>query len=104
MKALSRETVLLGMVCTADLALTALLISTGRFTEANPLLAHYLEYGLGVMCLVKLGSYTVPLALAEWYRRQKPEFVTMLLRATLFLYVAGYFAGILAVNIQHLRL
>ena len=101
MNALARETLLLGLVCSADLLLTAILISTGRFTEANPILAHYLQYGLGAMCLVKLASYTVPLALAEWYRQYKPEFVTRLLRVTLFLYVAGYLAGITAVNIKH---
>jgi hypothetical protein len=104
MNALSRETLLLGSICTADLVLTAALISTGYFTEANPLLAHYLQYGLGAMCLVKLGSYVIPLALAEWYRRHKPDFVTMLLRVTIYLYVAGYLLGIAMVNGRYLSL
>ena len=101
---MARETMGLGLVCSADLALTAYLISTGRFTEANPILAHYLQYGLGVMCLVKLLSYVLPLALAEWYRRQRPEFVTLLLRATLFLYIAGYVMGVAWVNMRHIIL
>jgi hypothetical protein len=104
MNAVARETLLLGLVCSADLALTAYLISTGLYTEANPLLAHYLEYGLGVMCVVKLFSYMVPLALAEWYRRYRPEFVTMLLRVTLGLYVTGYVVGVFVINMRHLIL
>ncbi|MBW3623178.1 MAG: hypothetical protein KY468_07175 [Armatimonadetes bacterium] len=102
MNVLSRETLLLGLICSADLVLTAVLISTGHFTEGNPILAHYLEYGLGMMCLVKLGSYVVPLALAEWYRQYRPDFVARLLRVTLCLYVVGYVTGIFFVNIKHI--
>ena len=102
MTALARETVFLALVCTADLVLTAYLISTGLFTEANPILAYYLEYGLGTMCLVKLASFVVPLALAEWYRRHRPEFVRGLLRVVLCLYITGYFAGVTAINLPRL--
>ncbi len=83
---------------------TAGLISTGLFTEANPLLAHFLRYGLWAMCLVKLLSFAVPLTLAEWYRRRQPEFVRALLRTALGLYVGGYVLGITLVNLSGLRI
>ena len=102
MISLARETILLAVVCTVDLLLTAYLISTGIFTEGNPLLAHYLQYGLGMMCLVKLASFTVPLGVAEWYRRQYPTFVRWALRATLCLYLLGYLVGVTAVNLPAL--
>jgi hypothetical protein len=95
---LARETLLLGTLCLADLVITALLISTGFFTEGNPILAHYLQYGLFAMCLVKLFSFVVPLTVAEWYRRSHPRFIRNLLRATLYLYVIGYVTGIAAIN------
>lgn len=95
----ARETVWLAAVCTIDMVVTAILVSTGRFTEANPLLGHYLRYGLGAMCGVKLVSYLVPLAIAEWQRRREPRFVRAVLRAALGLYIVGYFTGIAAVNL-----
>jgi hypothetical protein len=97
--ALARETLLLAGLCLADLILTAILISTGLFTEGNPILAHYLQYGLGVMCLVKFASFVLPLTVAEWYRRQQPIFVKFVLRSALFLYIVGYVMGVAAVNV-----
>ena len=96
---LARETVLLAAVCLADLVLTLALISTGYFTEGNPILGHYLQYGLGAMALVKLGSFLLPLAIAEWYRPRHPMFVRCVLRATLYLYIAGYVIGVTSVNL-----
>ncbi len=96
---IARETIWLGLVCLADLILTACLISTGAFTEGNPLLAHYLHYGLGAMCAVKLFSFLTPLALAEWYRRRDPAFVRGMLRGALGVYVVAYVAGVTAVNL-----
>jgi type IV secretory pathway TrbD component len=99
---LARETVFLGLICLADLLLTALLISSGSFTEANPVLGYYLRFGLAAMCGVKLFSFVAPLAMAEWYRRKDPQFVQSMLRAILYLYVVGYVAGVTAVNLPML--
>jgi hypothetical protein len=99
MMPVAKETLLLAAVCTADLVLTACLIATGLFTEANPLLAHYLDYGLGAMCMVKFASYALPLAVAEWYRRVQPGFVEPLLRATLWIYGAAYVGSVASVNL-----
>src|SRR5436853_539042 len=95
---LAKETALLAVICSVDLALTSVLIATGCCTESNPILAHYLQYGLEAMCLVKLASFAVPLTLAEYYRRDHPRFVRLVLRTTLVLYVMGYVAGVTAVN------
>ena len=99
---LSRETLYLAVLCTVDMILTAIFLSTGSFTEANPILAHYLRYGLGVMCLVKMLSYLVPLAIAEWYRRKHPRFIRYTLRIALYLYIFGYIVGIAATNVSWL--
>jgi hypothetical protein len=95
---LAAETFYLGLVCFADLALTALLLHTGHMTEANPILAYYLQFGLLAMCVVKLASFLIPLAIAEWYRHKRPQFITPLLRAALCLYIAGYVGGVAFVN------
>ena len=96
---LSTETYVLALVCFADLCLTAILLACGQMTEANPLLRYWLNCGgLGALCLVKLASFLFPLALAEWYRQHRPEFITSLLRVVLTLYIVGYVAGVAVVN------
>ena len=95
---ISRESIILGAVCLFDLILTLILIQSGLCTEANPILARCLEYGMGAMTLAKLASFLIPLALAEWYRRRRPEFIRGLLRATLCLYILGYVAGVSAIH------
>jgi hypothetical protein len=95
----ARETLWLASVCTIDLLVTMILIATGRFTEANPLLGHYLRYGLGAMGAVKLASFAIPLAVAEWQRRRTPGFVVAALRLTLCVYVVGYLGGVAVANL-----
>jgi hypothetical protein len=95
---ISRDSLLLAAVCTADTVITAALLATGYFTEANPLLAFYLQWGIGAMCGVKVLTFVVPIAIAEWYRHREPIFIARLLRITTFLYVCGYLTATATVN------
>jgi hypothetical protein len=99
---LARETVWLAIIGVADMIFTAILISTGWFTEANPLLAFYLRYGIAAMCLAKLFLTLVPLAVAEVYRRQKPALIQSMLRAAILLYLFGYVAAVSSANARYL--
>lgn len=98
---LTRESMFLIAICTADLASTVLLINGGGAVEGNPLMAFYLRYGIGTFVMVKLSLVFLPLFIAEWGKQYKPQFVRFMLRATIAAYVAMYIVVFLMVNFGH---
>jgi hypothetical protein len=95
----TRESLLLIMICTADLISTLLLVGKGAAAEGNPLMGFYLRYGLGTFVLVKLSLIFLPLFVAEWGRRYKPRFVRNMLRATIAVYLGMYLLVFLSINV-----
>ena len=100
MFSISTDSIVLAGICWLDTVITAVLIASGRCTEANPILQFYLQWGLGVMCCIKVASFTVPLAALEWYRRRKPGFGAGIVRATTLLYLVCYFTAAAVVNLR----
>ena len=96
---ISREAIILIGICVADTALTVALLAMGLATEANPIMAHYVEQGFGIFCLVKLGTLVPAVLAAELYRRHNPEFVRRVLRSGIIAYLGIYFAALFAVNV-----
>ncbi len=96
---LTKESLLLIGICTADLASTLLLISSGGAVEGNPLMAFYLRYGVGTFVMVKLSLVFLPIFVAEWGKQYKPRFVRFMLRATIATYVGMYLVVFLTVNV-----
>jgi hypothetical protein len=99
---LTKESIFLIGICTADLASTLLLISSGGALEGNPLMAFYLRYGIGTFVMVKLSLVFLPIFIAEWGKQYKPKFVRFMLRATIATYLGMYIAVFLAVNVGNM--
>ena len=92
-RAVTLDSILLVFVTMADAAWTVYLVGRGLAIEANPFMAHVLEYGPAVFVLVKL-LYTLPfIVVCEWLREFRPQFATMALRLTLLAYVGLYAIG-----------
>lgn len=96
---LTRESLLLIAICTADLASTLLLLSGGTAVEGNPLMSYYLRYGIGAFVMVKLSLVFLPIFIAEWGKQYRPRFVRTMLRATIAAYVGMYLLVFLTVNL-----
>jgi len=90
--AVSRETWFLLAVCMADALSSAWLFHHRLAVEANPLLLPYAEAGAMPFLAAKSLTFLPALALCEWYRRRRPQFVLPLLRWTGVAYVAIYSA------------
>lgn len=97
--AVAKETKLICLICAFDLAVTWVLIATGRFIEGNPIMKFYLQHGLLAFVAVKLFFIAVPLAIAEWYRRFNPKLVTGTLKLTMYAYLGFYCMGFALANI-----
>ena len=98
MKSISRESFVLFAICFVDTLLTVVLVSAGLAQEANPLMARCLDQGYTFFCAVKLVGVALTIALAEAYRRRRPEFVKRLMRTAITLYVGAYVVVFVAVN------
>jgi len=92
------ESVVLAALGIADLVATLALIQTGRFGEANPILAYYLGIGLLAFAGVKLLLTLGPVYCLEVLRRHRPVPVRRMIRVAVGLYVALYLVGVGTVN------
>src|SRR5690348_3523229 len=92
------ETVLMAVICLADLALTIAAVHAGIAKESNPLLAGFLMRSTILFAIVKLVSFLFPLAALELIRIRRPQLVTLGLRLALMAYVLLYVIGSLRVH------
>lgn len=95
---ITKESLFLIGICTADLASTLLLLHGGTAMEGNPLMSYYLRYGIGAFVMVKLSLVFLPIFIAEWSKQYKPKFVRMMLRATIATYLGAYVLVFLTLN------
>ena len=96
---LTKESLLLIGICTADLASTLLLLNSGGAVEGNPLMSFYLRYGIGAFVMVKLSLVFLPIFIAEWGKQYRPKFVRWMLRGTIATYLGMYLVVFLTVNV-----
>jgi hypothetical protein len=92
------ETVLMAVICLADLAWTIIAVHIGIAKESNPLLATVLMRSTVLFAIVKLVSFLFPLAALELIRIRRPHLVTLSLRVALIAYVLLYVVGSLHVH------
>lgn len=95
---ISRESLALFLICFVDAMLTIVLVSTGRATEANPLMARCLERGYGFFFMFKMSTVAVAIIAAEMHRRRNPIFVKRLMQTAMTAYLGIYFTALLVVN------
>ncbi len=96
---LTRESMFLIVICTADLISTLLLVGNGSAAEGNPLMGFYLRYGVGTFVVVKLSLIFLPIFIAEWGKRYKPRFVRNMPRATIAAYLGMYLLVFVGINV-----
>ena len=96
---LTRESQVLIVICILDLASTLFLLNTTGVREGNPLMSFYLRYGVAVFVMAKLSLVVLPLFVAEWSRQYRPQFVRLMLRAAIAVYLGLYLAVFLSVNV-----
>ena len=96
---LTRESMLLIGIAILDLAVTLLLLGADVASEGNPLMAYYLQYGIGTFVMVKLSLIFFPIIIAEWSKQYKPRFVRFMLRAAIATYLGVYVVLFLSINV-----
>ncbi|MDH7601329.1 MAG: DUF5658 family protein [Armatimonadota bacterium] len=96
---LTRESMVLIVICAADLLSTLFLLQSQGAREGNPLMAFYLRYGIGTFVMMKLTLMVLPVFIAEWSKQYRPRFVRLMLRTAIITYVGTYLLLFLTVNL-----
>lgn len=87
---LSKESIILLLICGLDLLSTCWLISTGRAVEGNTVMSFYLYKSWVLLVAAKLTLSVLPVFILEWCRRYRPRFVHKMLRLTIATYLGLY--------------
>lgn len=96
---LMRESLILIAIGLVDLWFTLQLIAGRHATEGNPLMAYYLQFGIGAFVIVKLVLLLLPVFVAEWSKLYKPKFVKWMLRGAIAVYLGTYVVGFAVCNV-----
>ncbi len=96
---LAWDSLLLLLICTADMCSTLYWVHAGAASEANPWMAFCLHHGDLAFCAAKMVSFLPLLAFAAHYRARRPRLIAVSLRGTVALYIGIY---VLAVGSQWL--
>lgn len=95
-----REVLFLMAICLVDLISSAVLFHHDLAVEANPVLRWSADAGILPFVSVKLVSFLPALALAEWYRRRRPDLIIPLLRWVGALYLGIYLISVIALALS----
>lgn len=87
---ISKESIVLSLICMADMFSTLIMVSMGYATEQNPLMASCLRHSAMMFLVAKTASFLPFIVVVEWYRRRKPAFARNATRAAIILYVLAY--------------
>jgi hypothetical protein len=94
-----KESFILITICLVDLLVTIHLIGAHRAVEGNPVMAFYLQFGLGTFIVMKLLLLALPIFVAEWSRQYRPHFVKAMMRVAILAYVGAYLMLFLSLNV-----
>jgi len=84
------ESIVLFLICTADMLSTLHWVHTHVATESNPWMALWLQHGDLAFCAVKMLSFMPFLLVAACYRSRRPRLIRVSLRGTIALYALIY--------------
>lgn len=91
---LAWDSLLLFLICTADMCSTLYWVHAGAASEANPWMAFCLHHGDFAFCAAKMGSFLPLIAFAAFYRARRPRLIAVSLRGTVALYVGVYLLAV----------
>ncbi len=97
----SRQAGLLTAIAAVDLVTTVHVVCMGGGDEANPLMAPLLAMGLGAFVVAKVALTAGPIAILEWARQRRPQFVRRAVNGALAAYVLLYCAGVVRANVRN---
>ncbi len=97
---LSRESIVLMLICLADMFSTLIFVCTGHAVEHNPIMAACLNRSAALFLVVKTASFVPFIAIIEWYRRRKPVFARLASRTAIVLYLFVYLILCVRVNLM----
>lgn len=87
---ISIESVILVVICMADMFSTLYFVLKGAAVEQNPIMAACFNHSPGMFVLVKMLSF-VPFVIAvELYRKKNPDFAQKACRCAIILYVVAF--------------
>ncbi|MEN6371627.1 MAG: DUF5658 family protein [Armatimonadota bacterium] len=95
---ISKESIILSLICMADMFSTLIMVSMGYATEQNPLMASCLQRSAWLFLAAKTASFLPFIVVVEWYRRKKPAFAQAATRAAIVLYLLAYVTITVRVN------
>ena len=95
----SGESVVLVMICLADMLSTLFFVLTGSAVEQNPLMAACLRHSPALFVLVKVLSFVPFVVAIELYRLRDAAFARLVCRSAIALYVVTFAALTLGTNI-----
>ena len=91
---LAWDSLLLMLICTADMCSTLYWVHQGAASEANPWMAFCLQHGDLAFVASKLLSFLPLIAFAAAYRARRPRLIALSLRGTVALYAAVYLVAV----------
>lgn len=95
---IARESWALIAICILDLVTTIYLVHKYDAIEANSVMRYYLNLGVVPFILAKMVLVAAPIAVLEWARRRRPQFVRSMLRCAIALYILMYAGGVWKLN------
>ena len=98
-RSISSESIILTLICLADMFSTLFLVSAGAAGEQNPIMAACLRQGAWFFVLAKAASFMPFIVAIEWYRQQNPRFARVAARTAIALYVSVYIVLTARINI-----
>lgn len=97
-RTISTESIILVIVCLADMLSTLACILSGIAVEQNPFMAACIRHSTWTFIGVKLASFVPFVFVIEYYRWQNPIFAKNAARTAIVLYVMIYIILTLGVN------
>lgn len=97
-RTLGVATIVLAVICLADLASTVWLVTKRHGGEANPLMNLFLAHGVYAFVAAKLALSILPLGTLEWARRHRADFVRKASCFAVAAYLSCYGLGVVSAN------
>lgn len=98
-RAISAESLVLISVCLADMLSTMYFVGSGAAIEQNPIMAYFMDMGMGIFVIAKLFSFIPFIIAVEIYRRNNPSYAIKAIRFAIAAYLVVFIVFTLGCNI-----
>jgi uncharacterized membrane protein YozB (DUF420 family) len=95
----SIESLILVVICLADMLVTLYCVMAGLAVEQNPIMAACINKSPGMFVVVKMLSFVPFVVAVELYRKKNPDFARNACRCAIGLYVVTFTILTLGINV-----